>query len=167
VDNVKRGQEAIAQYSELVSALRQLEAGWIVAEVEEAIARGKTVPFRDLSREESALYESRLIEEVDRGILVAHAKASDIIGVGYEPHERLALLVEAVERVIVSSELARSYISKFATQRGVDSIELENPAAVDTVAGTSRMRSISLEMPTLTNERLSILRHVLDDEVLG
>jgi hypothetical protein len=167
VDSVKRGQQARAQYSELVSALRQLGADWIVAEVEEVIARGKTVPFRDLSREESALYESRLIEEVDRGIPVARAKANDIIGVPYEPHERLTLLVEAVERIIAASELSRSYISKFAAQRGIDSIELESPVGGDTTADTSRVRSISLGVPTLTNERLSILHYVLHDEVLS
>jgi hypothetical protein len=167
VDGVKRGQEAIAQYSELVSALRQIGADWIVTEVEEVIARGKTVPFRNLSREESALYESRLVEEVGRGIDVARAKPNDIIGVPYEPHERLALLAQAVERVIAASELAHSYISKFASERGISSIELEIPVQDDIAGSTSTMRRISLEMPTLTNERLSILYHVLHDEVLS
>ena len=147
-DSVKREQEAIAQFSELVSALRQMDAEWIVTEVEEVIARGKTVPFRDLSREESALYESRLVEEADRGIAVARAKPNDIIGVPYEPHERLALLVEAVERVIAASELSRSYVSRFAWQRGIDSIELEGPVEMMLAAGTSRMHSISLEAPS-------------------
>jgi hypothetical protein len=144
-----------------------MDADWIVTEVEEVIARGKTMPFRDLSREESALYESRLVEEVGRGIAVARAKPNDIIGVPYEPHERLALLVEAVERVIAASELSRSYIFKFASERAIDSIELESPVGDVAVARTSRTRSISLEVPRLTNERLSILRHVLDDEVLN
>jgi hypothetical protein len=164
---VKRGQEATTQYSELASALRQIDADWIVTEVEEVIARGKTVPFRDLSREESALYESRLVEEAGRGIAVARAKPNDVIGVPYEPHERLALLVQAVERVIAASELARSYISKFASERGIDSIELDSPAEGDAAASSSRMWRIPLEMPTLTNERLSILHHVLNDEVLN
>jgi hypothetical protein len=166
VDGVKRGQEAIAQYSELVSALRQIDADWIVTEVEEVIARGKTVSFRNLSREESALYESRLVEEVSRGIAVARAKPNDIIGVPYEPHERLVLLVQAVERVIAASELARSYISKFALERGINSIELEIPVEGATATNTSSTRRISLEMPPFTNERLSILHHVLHDEVL-
>jgi hypothetical protein len=164
---MKRGQEAIAQYSELARALRQMDPGWIVTEVEEVMARGKTVPFRDLSREESALYESRLAEEADRGIAVARAKPNDIIGVPYEPHERLALLVEAVERVVAASELSRSYISRFAAERGIDSIELENPVGEVAAASTSRMRSISLEAPTLINERLSILHQVLHNEVLS
>jgi hypothetical protein len=167
MDGMKRGQEAIAQYSELASALRQLDADWIVAEVEEVIARGKTVPFRDLSLEEGALYESRLFEEVGRGIAVARAKPNDIIGVPYEPHERLTLMVEAVERVVAASELSRSYISKFAAERNIDSIELESPVGEVAAASTSRMRGISLEAPTLTNERISILRHVLHDEVLS
>jgi hypothetical protein len=164
---VKRGQEATAQYSELVSALRQIDADWIVTEVEEVIARGKTVLFRDLSREEGTLYENRLVEEVGRGIAVARAKPNDIIGVPYEPHERLALLVQAVERVITASELAYSYISRFASERGISSIEFEIPVGEDTVANTSRMHRVSMEMPTLTNERLSILHHVLHDEVIS
>jgi hypothetical protein len=167
VDGVKRGQEAIAQYSELASALRQMNADWIVAEVEEVSARGKTVQFRDLSREENALYESRLIEEMGRGIVVARAKSNDIIGVPYESHERLALLVDAVERVIVASELSRSSISKFAAERGIDFIQLESPDGEGDVASASMIHSISLEVPTLTKERLSILRHVLHDEVLS
>lgn len=164
---MKRGQQAIEQYSELVSALRQLDADWIVSEVEEVIARGKTVPFRHLSREENLLYEDRLVEEIDRGIPVARAKANDIIGVPFEPHERLALLAEAVERVVNASELSLSYISGFAIQQGINSIELESPAGADTASGSLRTGSISLGAPTLTNERLSILRHVLHDEVLS
>lgn len=164
---MKRGQQAIAQYSELASALRQMDVDWIVTEVAEVIARGKTMLFRDLSHGESILYESRLMDEAGRGIAVARAKPNDIIGVPYEPHERLALLVEAVERVIAASELSRSYISKFASERGIDSIELATPAGDDTATSTSRIHSFSLEMPTLTNERLSILHHVLRDEVLS
>ena len=123
--------------------------------------------FRNLSREESALYESRLVEEVGRGIAVARAKPNDIIGVPYEPHERLVLLVQAVERVIAASELARSSLSKFASERGINSIELEIPVEGAGAASTSRMRRISLEMSPFTNERLSILHHVLHDEVLS
>jgi hypothetical protein len=166
VDGVKQKQEARAQYLELASALRQVDVSWIVAEVEEVIARGKKVPFRNLSREESDLYESRLTEEIGRGIAVGRAKANDIIGVPYEDHERLALLVEAVERVIIASELALSYISQFAAQRGITSIQLESPME-ESATSTSSTRRVSLEMPKLTNERLSILRHVLNDEVLG
>jgi hypothetical protein len=167
MDGMKREQEAIAQYSELASALRQMDAEWIVMEVEEIIARGKTVPFRNLSPEESALYDRRLFEEVGRGIEVARAKPNDIIGVPYEPHERLLLLVEALERVVTASELSRSYISKFAWDRGIGSIELMSSVLDDVTSNASRIRSIPLEMPSLTSERLSILRHVLHDEVLG
>src|SRR5690348_14935596 len=101
---MKSGQEALAQYSELANALLQVGATWVITEVEDIIARGKTVLFRDLSEEQSALYESRLSEEARGGLPVGRAKADDSIGVPYEPHERLALLVDAVERVIVTSE---------------------------------------------------------------
>jgi hypothetical protein len=74
--NMKTGQEAVAQYGELANALVQMGASWIVAEVEQVISRGKTVPFRDLSEEESAQYESRLTEEASRGLPVGRAKAT-------------------------------------------------------------------------------------------
>jgi hypothetical protein len=166
-DSMKRGAEATSQYSELASALRQLDAGWIVTEVEEVIARGKAIPFRALSEGESIMYENRLLEETGRGVMVARARANDTIGVSYEPHERLVLLVEAVERVVTASELSRSYISSFAAQRGITSINLERPAEADIAAGTARARGISLQKPALANERLSILHHVLHDEVLS
>ena len=110
---MKTGQEAITQYSELASALVQMGMDWIVTEVEEVISRGKTVPFRDLSERESALYEVRLSEEARRGLTVGRAKANDFIGMPYEPNERLALLVDAVERVIMTSELSYSYVSRY------------------------------------------------------
>jgi hypothetical protein len=164
---MKTGQEAVAQYGELANALVQMGASWIVAEVEQVISRGKTVPFRDLSKEESALYESRLTEEASRGLTVGRAKASDSIGVPYEPYERLALLVDAVERVITTSELSYSYVSSFAARLGVDSLRLEDPMGAYTTTNVPDARNIPLAAPTLVNERLAILHHVLHDEVLG
>jgi hypothetical protein len=164
---MKRGQEAELQYSELASALRQLDAEWIVAEVEEVIARGKTLPFRALSEGETTLYENRLLDEIGRGVTVTRAKANDTIGVPYEPHERLTLLVEALERVVTAFELSRAYVSGFAARRDISSIDLESPGDVDVGEDASRIRGLSLERPTLVNERLSILHHVLRDEVLG
>jgi len=164
---MKTGQEAEAQYAELVSALVQMKASWIATEVEQVISRGKTVPFRDLSEKESALYESRLTGEADRGLPVGRAKANDSIGVPYEPYERLALLVDAVERVITTSELSYSYVSSFATRLGVNSLSLENPVGAYATADVPDARNIPLTAPTLVNERLAILHHVLRDEVLG
>jgi hypothetical protein len=164
---MKSGQEALAQYSELTNALLQLGANWIISEVEEAIARGKAVPFRDLSEEQSALYESRLKEEARGGLLVGRAKDDDSIGVPYEPHERLALLVDAVERTIVTSERSYSYVSSFAARLGIHSVRLENPVGAHSPAGLPEARNIPMTTPTLVNERLAILHHVLHDEVLG
>jgi hypothetical protein len=164
---MKRAREASAQYSELANAILQLGANWIIAEVEEVIARGKTIPFRDLSAEQSALYESRLNEEARGGLLVGRAKGDDSIGVPCEPHERLALLVDAVERIIVTSERSYSYVSSFATRLGIHSVRMENPVEAYNPADLSEARNISVTTPTLMNERLSILHHVLHNEVLG
>jgi hypothetical protein len=164
---MKSGQEAVAQYSELVSALLQMGANWIVTEVEEVISRGKTVPFQDLSEEESALYESRLSEEARGGLTVGRAKADDSIGVPYEPYERLALLVDAVERVIMTSERSYYYVSTFAARLGINSVRLENPVGNYNTSDTPEARNIPLTAHTLVNERLAILHHVLHDEVLG
>lgn len=163
---MKSAQEALAQYSELANALQQVGAAWIITEVEEIITRGKTVPFRDLSEEQSALYESRLSEEARGGLSVGKAKADDSIGVPYEPRERLALLVDAVEHVIVTSEQSYSYVSNFATRLGIESLRLENPVGTYSTTEASEVRNISLGTPTLVNERLAILHHVLHGEVL-
>jgi hypothetical protein len=164
---MKSGQDALAQYSELADAIRQVGASWIIAEVEEVIARGKTVPFRDLSVEQSALYESRLSEEARGGVFVGRAKSDDSIGVPYEPHERLALLVEALERTISTSEKSYSYVSRFAIRLGIYSVRMENPVGAYNPTNVPETWNISMTTPVLMNERLAILHHVLHDEVLG
>jgi hypothetical protein len=164
---MKLGQEALTQYTELVAALQHLRADWIVTEVEEIIARGKAVSFRDLSQAESALYESRFTEESGRGVAVPRAKPSDVIGVQYDPHEKLGLLVQAIERVVAVSELSRSYIYQFAVTRGIGSIELWNPLEDDLTENSRDAHIVSVQLPMFTNERLAILRHVLSGEVLG
>jgi hypothetical protein len=163
---MKREQEAINQYSELTNALVQMGIGWIVTEVDEVISRGKAVLFRDLSDEQSLLYESRLSEEARWGLTIGRAKANDFIGVPYEPHERLALLVDAVERVVVTSELSKASLSRFASRLGISSVVLESPIETDIAASAPEPRVIPLVGPALVNERLSILHHVLRDEVL-
>jgi hypothetical protein len=165
--DMKSGQEAAAQYSELASALVQIGMSWIVEEVEEVISRGKAIPFRDLSEEESILYEGRLTEEARKGLVVGRAKASDSIGVPYEPHERLALLVDAVERAIMASELSYSYVSRFAARLGISSVRLENPVDVGIAANALGPRIIPPTEPALVSERLAVLHHVLHDEVLS
>jgi hypothetical protein len=167
IASVKRRQEASEQYSELANAILQLGASWIIAEVEEVIARGKAIPFRDLPAEQSALYETRLSEEARGGLLVGRAKEDDSIGVPYEPHERLALLVDAVERVIVTSERSHSYVSSFAARLGINSVRMENPVEAYNPANHPEPRNISVATPTLMNERLAFLHHFLRNEVLG
>jgi hypothetical protein len=164
---MKNYQEAAAQYLELANALLQMGANWIVTEAEEVISRGKTVLFRDLSAEESALYEGRLNEEARGGLPVGRAKADDFIGVPYEPYERLVLLVDAVERVVITSERSYAYVSGFAARLGINSLRLEDPIGAYSSADVAGARDIPLTAPTLVNERLSILHHVLHDEVLG
>jgi hypothetical protein len=164
---MKNGEEAVAQYSELASALVEIGLSWIISEVEEVSARGKAVPFRDLSEEQSRLYESRLSEETRGGLVVGRAREDDSIGIPYEPQERLALLVDAVERVVVTSERSYSYVSNFASRLGLNSVRLESPVGSYGSSDVLEARNISTEPPTLVNERLAILCHVLRDEVLG
>ena len=74
---MKNGQEALLQYGQLASAMRDVGAGWVVDEVEEVIARGKTVAFRDLPEEEQARYAALLTAESRKGLSVGKAKAGD------------------------------------------------------------------------------------------
>lgn len=113
---MKVGPEALQQYAELATALREVGAGWVVDEVEEVIARGKTVAFRDLPPAERARYQDRLSVETRKGLLVGRATAGDEIGVAYEPYERLTLLVDAADRVITATALSHAFVSRFAKE---------------------------------------------------
>jgi hypothetical protein len=164
---MKNEQESIAQYTELVDALLTIGADWIIAEVEEVVSRGRAVQFRELSPEESALYETRLNEESRSGVPVGRAKADDFIGVPYSPHEQLTLLVDAIERVVITSERSHAYVTRLTKRLGIVSLELTDPIAGYLSAEPAEQRTISLTAPSLMNERLSILHHVLYNEVLA
>ncbi len=105
------------QYMEVATALREVGAGWVVDEVEEVIARGRAVAFRDLPHDEQARYEERLLAETRKGLAVGKVRAADEIGVAYGADERLTLLVEAAERVIVSSARSQAYVVEFVSRR--------------------------------------------------
>lgn len=165
---MKSEEEARTQYAELVSALEEIGVIWIVVEVEEFIARGKTVLFRELSEEDAVLYESRLQQESRGGLPVGRARADEPIGVPYSAYEQLSLLVAAAERVVIISEYSIAKISSFAAGLGINAIRLESPVdPYATSAAASEVRSISLTPPSLVGERLSILHNVLYGEVLG
>lgn len=163
---MKEGRDALDQYAELAAALRQIGAGWVVDEVEDVIARGKTVPFRDLPRDEQRQYMIRLDEEARRGLSVGSAKANDEVGTAYRPDERLTLLVDAADRVIGVSLRSHAYINQFALHYGLRSLSLEEPAGQDAEASTEVRRDIPIDVPVDAPERLAVLDRVLRDEVL-
>jgi len=139
---------------------------WVVDEVEEVIARGKAVQFRDLSQDESILYERRLDEETRKGISIGRAKATDSIGVAYRPDERLALLVDAAERVIITSERSHAYVSGFATRLGISAVVLEQPIGADVTAAAPERRELAVTVPADIDDRLAVLHRILHNEVL-
>lgn len=165
---MKDGQEALSQYDELAEALRQLNMGWVVAEVEEVISRGKMVPFRDLSQDQQMLYEYRLSEEERKGFRIGRAKAGDMIGVPYRPEERLALLVSATERVVATSAQSYAYVSSFGTRHNLHDVILEQPVGADIAATSPERREVSLSPPSDSDvdERLSALNSLLNENVL-
>jgi hypothetical protein len=163
---MKEGEQALSQYNELATALRELDIGWVVAEVEEFLSRGKQVPFRDLSEDQRILYERRLDEEVSRGFRVGKAKAADTIGVPYPPDERLSLLVTATERVIDTSVHSQAYVANFAIRHGMHRVILEQPAGADTAATTQERSEMPMTVPSDIDERRSSLDAFLNENVL-
>jgi hypothetical protein len=163
---MKEGQEALSQYNELANALREIGIGWVVAEVEEVLSRGKQVPFRDLSEDQQILYERRLDEEVSRGFRVGRVKAGDTIGVPYAPDERLSLLVAATERVIDTSVRSQVYVSNFAIRHDIHDVILEQPAGADTAATTPERREMPMTVPDNIDERRRSLDALLKENVL-
>jgi hypothetical protein len=163
---MKNGQEAQLQYAQLASAMRDVGAGWVVDEVEEVIARGKAIAFRDLPEEEQARYVALLTAESRKGLSVGKAKAGDQIGVAFEPDERLTLLVDATERVVTASALSHADIARFASEHGLQRVILEEPAGVDTPASAEEPHEVPMAVPTDVEGRLTTLRRILRDEVL-
>jgi hypothetical protein len=163
---MKEGQEALSQYNELANALRQIGIGWVVAEVEEVLSRGKEVPFRDLSEDQQILYELRLDEEANRGFRVGRAKANDTIGVPYGPDERLALLVSATERVIDTSVRSKTYVSGFAIRHNMHEVILEQPVGADVAATNPERREIPTAVPSDVDELLNALNAFFNEKVL-
>jgi hypothetical protein len=163
---MKEGQEALAQYNELANALREIGIGWIVAEVEEVLSRGKQVPFRDISEDQQILYERRLDAEVSKGFRVGRIKPGDTIGVPYAPDERLSFLVTATERVIDASVRSQIYVSNFAIQHNMHDVILEQPAGADTTATTPERREMPMTVPDDIDERRRSLNTFLNENVL-
>jgi hypothetical protein len=163
---MKEGQEALSQYNELADALRQIGIGWVVAEVEDILSRGKEVPFRDLSEDQQLLYERRLNDETIRGFQVGKAKANDTIGVPYGPDERLALLVSATQRVIDTSVRSNTYVSAFAIRHNMHEVILEQPVGADIAATTPERRAIPIAIRSDVDELLNALNAFFNERVL-
>lgn len=163
---MKEGEEAASQYAELARALAEVDASWVVDEVEEAAARGKAVPFRDLSEDESLRYELRLSGETRRGMIVGRAKAGDLIGVPYGSAERLSLLVDATDRVIGTLERSQVKVAEFASRFHLDAIILEPPDNAGALADAAHRRDVTAKVPASAEERLTELHRVLYEEVL-
>ncbi len=163
---MKYEQAAVAQYQQLAEALRQVGAAWVLEEVEELLARGKTVPLRDLPQDEQEHYLERLAVETQKGFPVGSAKNADEVGLPYEPHERLALLVDATERVVIAS--ARSYVSlsAFVAAHRLQGVTLLRPAASDTAVTTNDVLEIPMRAAAGVEEKLEALSELLRAQVL-
>jgi hypothetical protein len=163
---MKRDQEALSQYTELAAALADVGMGWVVDELEEDITQGKAIQFRELSQDENMLYERRLTQEARKGFSIGRAKAGDSIGVPYAPEERLALLVDAAERVIITSERSHAYLKNFASRHNISAVVLLQPVGADILASAPEQHEVSLAISEDIDERLAALHRILHDEVL-
>lgn len=163
---MKTGQQARDQYAELTTALRELRAGWIVDEVEEVIALGRTVVFSDLPQDEKLRYRDRLQSEVRKGLPVGKARATDEIGLAYVPEEQLTLLVNAAERAIVVSARSQAYVAEFASRNHLQGVTLQQPVGVETAESSSVARELPMSSPEDVDLRLAALSHMLRSQVL-
>ena len=102
-DNAMTDKECLETYQRLVDILNQNRLAWVVAQVEEQIRLGKTTEKEiDTLKEGRGEFELFTIEDYPSRLRKG-PKATFPVTVDYQPPERLALLLDAVERVIVNT----------------------------------------------------------------
>lgn len=139
---MKTAQDAAAQLIELADALREIGAGWVVDEIDDVVAQGKSVQLQELPRAEQSHYRERLSAESRKGLKVGRAAAGDEVSIAYTAEERLQLLVDGARRVLETTARSHGYISEFATTHELQVVTLEDPAGLEETAdgtdGSSR-----------------------------
>ena len=162
---VKDGDEANAQFRELAAALEEAGAGWVVEEVADVASIGKRVPLRELPEAEQSRYSDRLKEEGRKGVAVGKARPRDEVGVPYEPHERLQMLVEATERVIHASTRAHLDVVEFAASHDLHFVVMEEPAGIDEARAQQRVEIALTPRPDAA-DRLAAFTALLRTRVI-
>jgi hypothetical protein len=160
---LKEGDEAAQQFGELATALREIGAGWVVDEVVETAARGKTVLLASLPEEELSVFRDKLSAEDKKGLPVGRIGKGDEATVPYSAAERLAMLVDAADRVISATAEAHRYVVNFAAGEGFAAVRFELPEGLDTVAAPGFPRAIALQVPQDLDTRVQLVRALLDE----
>lgn len=156
------------QYGELARAPRVIGAGWVVDEVEDAASLGKSIPFSELSDEELDGYEMRVQREELKGLSVGRPRSDHEVGVPYGPEELLKLLSEAAERAIDGSVLAHRFVTKFALDHGLESVEFEAPIGADVGPVTAERVGVTMvQIEDAEEEFRAALRELLAGRVIG
>lgn len=128
---MKDGGEAEAQYEQLAAALERIDAGWVVDEVAEVAAGGKTVLVSELPVAEQERIRVRLATENERGFKVGRLGRTEATVVPLTSAERLRLLVQAAGRVIDATARAHSSLSELMADYDLDGFRLEEPLGFD------------------------------------
>ncbi len=166
-DGTKQGADATQQYEQLALALREIGAGWVAEEVIELVSRGKTVPLSSLSDEAEAVYRDRLSVESKKGLAVGRISKSDEVTIPYSPAERLALLVDATERVVTATARSHAYVTRFAAENELTGVRFEEPRGLDQTPSDPELQEIPLLAPDDLEERLRGLTTLLTTRVLA
>jgi hypothetical protein len=124
-------KESLDLYDQFASTLRRLDLGWVVEQVNQRIAAGKTVrtkeirPFAEVLRprpSQTDAFGSGVVR-VDRQLV--ESKATTFIATEeFTASERLLLLIAAIERAVVDTyEMERALPSMLAPSEPIESSE--------------------------------------------
>lgn len=160
---MKQGDEASRQFEELAIALREIGAGWVVDEVVETAARGKTVLLSSLPEEQLSVFRDKLSVEDRKGLPVGRIGKADEAIVPFSEAERLAMLIDAADRVVTATADAHAYVVDFAESEGIASIRFEPPEDQDDAATEGARWSIPLDPPIDLEDRLQRVHVVLGE----
>jgi len=134
-------QERVETYHRLLHILRNVKLGWVADQIEEQVRVGKTVE-KEVDTLKPYHHEPQLFESSSVS-LTKGPKAMFPVTVEYSPVERVELVLEAIERTIVSAAEMEQHLAE------VISSDIDNWSGIIFHSDSPNGVPVSLDLATI------------------